>query len=310
MPIDGKRTPEADLPRAQRERLAYVELLAWFTGGVGRPDIEARFGVKPAAATRDLSAYREAAPGNLEYDTATRRYRPTEGFRPLFGFSTERVLSWVASGFGEGLDPRPDRPFPCEGPIPVAGPDLAILAAVSRAICGRRPLRILYRSMSSGTSERVIVPVALADTGQRWHARAYDRKNGRFSDFALRRIEAAEPLAETAGEGESIRDDGQWARLVDLEMVPHPKALWPEAVAADHAMVDGALRVRTRAALAGYFLRRWGVDCSPGGDLDPAEHHLRLENPDALEGVESATLAPGMGRGRDENTDKNTGKKG
>lgn len=69
------------------------------------------------------------------------------------------------------------------------------------------------------------------------------------------------------------------------EIVPHPGIQWPKAVEADYAMVDGSLRIKTRATLAGYVLRRWGID--------PASHHVWLGNPQTLYGVESASLAPG-----------------
>jgi hypothetical protein len=61
----------------------------------------------------------------------------------------------------------------------------------------------------------------------------------------------------------------------------------------DYGMEDGTLRVKTRAALAGYVLRRWGIDSSDDHRLDPASHHLWLRNPQTLYGVESASLAPG-----------------
>jgi hypothetical protein len=297
-----KKTPPTskadsiDVSQSQRERLAYLEMRAWFAGEVRRPDIEARFGVKPAAASRDLTAYRDIAPDNLEYDTAARCYRPTADFNPVFGFSADRVLSWLLSGFGDGLDPRPKKPAPCEGPGNLRVPDLDILAAVSRALCTGRVLKISYLSLSSGRASRVIVPVALADTGLRWHVRAYDRQNDRFSDFALRRIAKAEILDERAGEGETLEADEQWARMTDMELVPHPDARWPEGIEADYGMEDGVLRARSRAALAGYFLHRWQVDCTPDHTLDPAEHHLWLRNPETLYGVGSAALAPGRGR--------------
>lgn len=55
----------------------------------------------------------------------------------------------------------------------------------------------------------------------------------------------------------------------------------------------GVLRIKSRAALAGYVLRRWSIDSSPDHRLDPASHHLWLRNPQTLYGVESAALAPG-----------------
>ncbi|MBP6702583.1 MAG: WYL domain-containing protein [Vicinamibacteria bacterium] len=281
--------------QAQRERLAYIEMRAWFVGEVRRPDIEARFGVKPAAASRDLTAYRDMAPRNLEYDSAARCYRPSSAFKPVFGFSVDRVLSWLQTGFGDGLDPRPKKPAPCEGPGGMGQPHLDVLAAVSRAICAGRVLRISYLSVSSGRSARIVVPVALADTGVRWHVRAFDRRNRRFSDFALRRIEKAEILDERASEGETLDCDEQWTRIVDLELAPHPRAKWPEGIVADYGMEGGILRTRIRAALAGYFLHRWQVDCTPDHRMDPVEHHLWLKNPETLYGVDSAALAPGRG---------------
>ena len=77
------------LSQTQRERLAFLELRAFFTGALQRSDIEVRFGVKPAAASRDLSAYRELAPKNLDYDVASRCYRPTPSFKELFASSSE-----------------------------------------------------------------------------------------------------------------------------------------------------------------------------------------------------------------------------
>lgn len=281
--------------QTQRERLAYIELRAFFVGEVRRPDIESRFGIKPAAASRDLAAYKELAPDNLEYDTLARCYRPTPKFVPHFGFSPERIMSWLRNGFGDGLDTRSKSPAQCVGPVTLCAPSLDILATITRAICGKRPLRISYISVSSGKSDREVVPVALADTGLRWHVRAFDRRNRRFSDFAIRRIVMAEPGSDPVADEETLAADEQWARMVDMELVPHPRATWHEGIAADFDMVEGVLRVKTRAALAGYFLRRWNVDCSPEQALDPAVHHLWLRNQETLYGVESAALAPGRG---------------
>lgn len=58
-------------------------------------------------------------------------------------------------------------------------------------------------------------------------------------------------------------------------------------------MKQGVLRIKARAALAGYVLRRWSVDSTPNHRLDPASHHLWLRNPQSLRGVDSAVLAPG-----------------
>lgn len=282
-----------NLSQAQRERLGFLELRAYFTGELRRADIEARFGIKPAASSRDLSAYRDLEPDNLDYDVAARCYRPTKAFKPLFQFSTDRVLAWLLQGFGDGLDLRLRKPAPCEGPGNLVRPDLAVLATVTRAMCARRALKVSYLSLSSGLSARELVPVALADNGLRWHVRAFDRSNTRFGDFVLTRIAKAKEIEGTVEDAECLAADEQWSRVIELEVVPHPGVRFAPSVEADYAMEGGVLRLNSRAALAGYTLRRWSIDCSPDHALDPASHHLWLRNTQVLTGVESATLAPG-----------------
>lgn len=282
----------ADISPSQKERLAYLELRAYFCGLLRRADLEARFGVGSAAATRDLAFYRELAPNNLVYDTANRFYYPSDSFTPLFPFVNERVLSWLLQGFGDGL-PGPRKPVACEGPSSLVNPNLATLARLTRAMHAGKAVRVDYLSLQSGPGSRELVPVALADNGQRWHVRAFDRTRQGFRDFVLTRITRVEVLEAPPQEAEGVLADAQWQRIVDLEIVPHPQLRWPQAVEADYAMHEGKLRLKIRAALAGYALRRWQVDCTPHGDLPANEYHLWLANPQTLYGVESARLAPG-----------------
>ena len=78
--------------------------------------------------------------------------------------------------------------------------------------------------------------------------------------------------------------DEQWARILELELVPHPGITWSKAIEADYGMQDGVVRVKVRAAVAGYILRRWSIDSSPDHSLDPVSHHLWLRNPQTLYG--------------------------
>jgi hypothetical protein len=283
----------ADLSQSQRERIAYLELKAYFAGELRRADIEERFGVKPAAATRDLTAYRQLAPANLSYDVLARCYRPANTFKPVFEFSLDRVLAWLLHGFGDGLDLKLRKAAPCEGPGNLVRLDLSILATVTRAMCAKSALKVTYLSLYSGAASRELVPVALADNGLRWHVRAFDRSKSRFGDFVLSRITKATELDGSVEEHELLGADEQWARIVDLELVPHPGVTWPKAVEADYGMTDSVLRIKSRAALAGYVLRRWSIDSSPDHRLDPNSHHLWLRNTQTLYGVGSAGLAPG-----------------
>ena len=58
-------------------------------------------------------------------------------------------------------------------------------------------------------------------------------------------------------------------------------------------MIDCRLRVRLRAATAGYVLRCWNVDCSADHRLNSTEVRLWLSDPLTLYGVKNAVLAPG-----------------
>ncbi|MBN0911400.1 WYL domain-containing protein, partial [Pseudomonas aeruginosa] len=102
-------------------------------------------------------------------------------------------------------------------------PDLAILASVTRAIHYECPLGIEYHSISSGRTEREIVPFALIDNGLRWHVRAFDRKSQDFRDFVITRIRRPVVLkGQPVAAHEMSDQDIQWTRIVELELVPHP----------------------------------------------------------------------------------------
>ncbi len=51
-----------DLSQAQQERLFHIDFKLRFLGAVNRNDLVNRFGIKAAAATRDISLYKELAP--------------------------------------------------------------------------------------------------------------------------------------------------------------------------------------------------------------------------------------------------------
>ena len=281
------------LSHAQRERLAYIDFRLYFMGEIGRPDLASRFAVAPAGATRDLALYREIAPQNIVFDGSSKIYRIRQAFSPLFDHAPQRVLSALALGFGDGVNDATQPLLPCESPTALSNPRMDVLAPVCRAIHAKRPVAIRYHSMSSGESERVIVPFALVDTGLRWHVRAFDRKSGEFRDFVVTRIEAPTLLDEEPQANERLDNDIQWTRIVELDFVPHPRLERPEIIKMDYGMTDGSIRMRVRAAVAGYMLLRWSVDCSPDHRLKDEQYRLWLSDPLALYGVENAKLAPG-----------------
>ena len=284
----------AQAPRSQVERLAYIEARLYFLGELQRQDIAQRFSVASVQASRDLSLYKQLAPKNLDYDYRARIYQPSDKFKRIFELSTENVLWWLKSGLGDGLPNPPG--LPTESVNTLCIPDGDMLAQVTRAIYRRKVLEIKYLSLSNGYKTRQIAPHALVDNGRRWHVRAFDRENDRFSDFVINRIQFAHGLNENITPHEVAAADGQWEQIVHLSLIPHPKITHQAAIEADYRMNGRRIEVSCRAAIAGYMLRRWGVDCSLDSSLNPEEYHLALQNIESLASAESADFAPGYKR--------------
>lgn len=53
---------------------------------------------------------------------------------------------------------------------------------------------------------------------------------------------------------------------------------FPTAIEMDYGITDGVLNLNVRAALAGYLLIRWNVDCTENANLTGAEYQLYLQN--------------------------------
>lgn len=284
----------AELTQPQRDRLAFVELRVRFIGEIRRQDLVSRFGIQSAAATRDLAVYKDLSSGNIDYDAKAKSYVHTDQFRPLFDFPPERVMSWLTQGFGDG-EPMIHRTWiVSDVPTRLTHPDLEVLAAVTRAIHQQCPLAFEYHSISSGCTEREIVPFALIDNGLRWHVRGFDRKSQEFRDFVITRIKRPVVLKGHPVAAHEMSDqDIQWTRIVELELVPHPDQPRPEITEMDYSMQGGVLRMKLRAATAGYILRIWSVDCSPDHSLRGPEYRLWLRDHLAMYGVKNAILAPG-----------------
>ena len=283
-----------DLTQPQRDRLAFVELRVRFIGEIRRQDLVSRFGIQSAAATRDLALYKELASGNIDYDSKGKSYVLGPDFHPVFDFPPDRVLSWLTQSFGDGEPVRLKAWIASETPSRLTQPDLDVLASVTRAIHQECPLVIEYYSITSGRAEREIVPFALLDNGSRWHVRAFDRKSQEFRDFVITRIK--NPVVMKGAKvqpHEQSNQDIQWTRIVELELVPHPDQPRPEITEMDYSMDSGVLRMKLRAATAGYILRQWCVDCSPDHSLRGHEYRLWLKDHLALYGVKNALLAPG-----------------
>lgn len=292
--VQTHRQELQDLPLAQAERLAYIDFRVYFLGELRRSDLTERFQTGPAGATRDIAMYRSLEPENLDFDGTNKVYVPSATFKPLFEHSAGRVLTALSEGFGDGVHSAGRPLVPCEFPMALSLPHVSVLAPITRAIHRRKAVRLKYHSRASGMGEREIVPLALVNIGTRWHARVFDRKSAAFRDFVLTRMLEPQVLEDSpVRDEETAQADLQWSRIIELELVPHPNVESRDVVLMDYRMDDGVLKVRVRAANAGYMLQQWHVDCSPDHSLKGREYALWLRDSLALYGSETALLAPG-----------------
>lgn len=279
---------------SQKERLWQIDFLARFRGFVTRQDLVDRFQIALSNATRDLTLYRELAPDNLEYSTSDKSYRRTSRFAPLFNYDATHTLQVLSHGQARGFDPF-HQAVVVESAQNLNEPSLDILSELSLAIYQGNAVKAKYVSAASGVSTRIIVPHSLVDTGLRWHLRAFCREKQGFRDFVLTRFLSVSRQAGALEDHERRKSDTEWHQLVKLELVPHPSAAYKQAIELDYGLEqDRHLTLEVRATLAGYLLRRWGVDASEGAALSPEAYQLYLRNRSELLAVSNMALAPGF----------------
>lgn len=278
--MSGKRKMGEDLEiltAVQEERLEFVELLAYFHGTVSRDEIMNRFSISAASATNILSQYSRMAPENLSYNIRLKWYEIGKSFKPVFNVRkfTERIPMYTMPGLYKPVDKE----------------EIERIARISRAIQRTQSLTITYSSASGGRSPQQIVPVAFADNGLCWHVRAYGRNQEQYADFVFRRI-----LDVCANEGDTVQDhehpenDKQWHSFIDLTVKAHPHNLED---AQYFTVGTDTHTVRIRAAMAGYFLQFWNVDCSSDAKLRGEKYKYVLANVTEIAKVADLELAPG-----------------
>lgn len=262
----------------QERRLQFIDFRLRWERRLNRKDLIEHFGVSVPQASLDIAKYLELAPGNLSYDSRSRSYHTTDGFRPVFPQSSASrylaellttksgVLERSGSSIGAGVEVD-------FAPSPVRAIDDETVVSLVRAIKEQRSVLVRYQSMSSSDAERVLSPLALGHDGFRWHLRAYCHKRSRFSDFVLTR------LSDVRNKGAatvSIEHDTEWNTVVALVLIPHPDlpAEKRAAIAYDYGMVEDEALLPCRQALLFYTLKHLGL----AGEENPAAKHIFLKN--------------------------------
>jgi len=274
-----------DLSWVVTQRFEFIEWRAYWVGRVNRKDLEDEFSISTQQASVDLSNYREAAPGNIEYDATDKAYRATPNFRSRFyKLAPERYLLQLEAIVGDAIRKNEtwfDRLPPADViPAIVRGPEAFILRAMIQATEAKRAISVNYQSLTN-TRVRTICPHAFASDGHRWHVRAWCMERKQFRDFVLGRILSVGPQSDSIINSE---DDAEWHTSITLKVIAHPKLgdAQRAAIERDYKLKNGELSLAMRLALAFYFVRRHNLDLREG-QIAPERAQLFLQNYDEYE---------------------------
>ena len=279
-----------DVKWATRQRLQYIEIMAFYAGLVTRSDVAKAFGISDAAATKDLKLYGDLIPNNLLYNHSVFGFVPNPSFSPGFAnLAPSAVLPIIAANLAVSSGPYGDHSVYGLSmallPLPIRLPSQQVLAQITRAIRRRKKLRVSYHSLSNRERQerRILEPHALVDTGIRWHIRAYSEETYDFRDYVLSRITQAECLDE--GAASNVQYDDDWVEMVKLQLGPHTglDQQKRESLLLDYGASSGVIEINVRRALIGYLLQRLNVDTTQDHSLNPNAFQLMLMNRDEIE---------------------------
>lgn len=288
--MDSPNKTPGKIKQNARQRLEYIEIMAYYTGIVTRSDVAKTFGISDAAATKDLTLYGKIAPDNLIYKHNVFGFTPGPSFKEVFAdCSPNVVLPLIAGNLSSSGNTTTDHQIygvPVNTlPLPSRLPSKDILAQVIRATHQHKKLRIMYNSLSDRDSNhsRIIEPHSLIDTGLRWHIRAYSEDTFDFRDFVLSRIVEANMLDEDAESSPAYDDD--WVENVTLKLAPHPNLSRQKhrGLILDYGTADGKIELNVKRALVGYTLQKLSVDTTVDHSLNPDAYHLVIVNRDEIE---------------------------
>jgi len=234
-----------------RERLLFLERLAYWRGWVRRFDLVDRFGVSVPQASADIAAYGKANPHALHYDSSVKRYLGASDMRCVLG----------APDLGDGLALLQGS----TATVSIAHIDLPTRSApatikrdVLRAASARIPISIYYYSVHSNRENwRDIVPRAFAHDGYRWHVRAWCAEDNGYKDFVLGRIARTKPSTASI----IPPADDEWETFATIRLRPHRSlgAAQRKAIKHDFGMKAGTCTLKVRKAMLGYTLAYLGI---------------------------------------------------
>jgi len=262
------------------ERLWYIDWLLMMRGWFSRTDIMNKFKIQGAAASRDISRYKDIKDDNLFLNHSIKRYEVSrENFKPINEINGEDIFSRLTD-FDESLF------LGADGALVETIPSLTNvtmgIVGITQAILNNNVISISYCSMSSGNSIKKIAPHSMFYNDLKTYVRCYDLKRSKFLDLVVGRIDSI-----ISDNGKALpfmvkSNDHEWNDFIELHLVVHPKVKHKEAIERDMQMVDGRKNVKVRKSLSQYWLRRWCVDCSSDASIKDGAYQLFLENNEVI----------------------------
>lgn len=262
-------------------RLKAIEMFSYWEGVVNASTLAKLFKVTISNITKSLTDYRELYPGTLIYNKSLKRYEPTASFSCNYidGSWQEyaaflRINSQVYKSDYWGalaID---------FGPLYTGSVDPKVVRMITQAITKKQAVKITYYSLSQPAGkERIIHPIALADSGVRWHCRAFDEFRSEFRDFHLGRITQAELFSSSTIDAEK---DTAWMTSVELHIAPQPSLTCEQknVIMMDKGRGE-SFSVKVRAAMTEYYLQFYLIE-KHVRDSNPLERPLYLKNYDEI----------------------------
>jgi len=268
-------------------RYRLIEIIALWEGRLTTKALIQAFGIGRQQASKDINFYNaEIAAGNLVYDTRLKGYRPADEFRcTVTQGNINEYLHLLASRQDlqskiEYMDINQANITSIQPPLRQVKP--AFVRAIIEAARENKRVEIQYTSLTKPEPrDRMIAPHTLVFNGYRWHVRAYCEETSMFKDFLLSRMTDIAEITLDATQGEA--DDLDWNTFVEIVIHPDSRLNLAQrkVIENDFAMRQGALVIKTRAALVTYYLQLLRIDKAES-HANPGAQQIILANRDQL----------------------------
>ncbi|ALO84975.1 hypothetical protein AS587_15920 [Salmonella enterica subsp. enterica serovar Anatum] len=254
------------------DRLWYIEWLLRMKGWFSRTDLMDKFGIKEAAASRDIRMYKDMRADNFFFNQSVKRYEvDLNKFQPVFDVPSDTLFSKLT-------DPDESRSLGASESlietIPVLAESNVEIADLTRAILNKKI-----------QSDKRVAPHAMFNNDLKTYFRCYDFGHSKFLDLVVGRIIDLSDTNDLTPDIAQGHSDIDWNTYLSLELVVHPRVKHKQAIEKDMQMVDGVKQVSVRRALAHYWLRRWCVDCSEKATMSDSAYQLHLKNHEVIKDV-------------------------